>query len=129
MGSVADAMSGNVLTIGPTELVREAAARMVGRRVGSIVVLADDRLVGILTERDVMRAVAAGASDSAAVADWMTAGPETVERSETVEHAAVLMLQGGFRHLPVVEDGRPIGMLSIRDLLGASLAEQFPRGV
>jgi CBS domain-containing protein len=129
MGSVADAMSGNVLTIGPTELVREAAARMVARRVGSIVVLADDRLVGILTERDVMRAVAAGASDSAAVADWMTAGPETVELSETVEHAAVLMLQGGFRHLPVVEAGRPIGMLSIRDLLGASLAEQFPRGV
>ena len=129
MGSVADTMSGNVLTIGPTDLVREAAARMVGRRVGSVLVLDDDRLVGILTERDVMRAVAAGAPESAAVAEWMTRSPETVERSETVEHAAVLMLQGGFRHLPVVEDGRPIGMLSIRDLLGASLAEQFPRGV
>ena len=129
MAGVSETMSRNMLTIEPAALVREAAARMVGRRVGSILVLQDDRLVGILTERDVMRAVGAGAAETAAVSDWMTHDPETVDLSETVEHAAVLMLQGGFRHLPVVESGRPIGILSIRDLLGASLAEQFPRGV
>ena len=83
----------------------------------------------MFTERDVLRAVGEGLTAETTVADWMTRGPETIEPDESAEHAAVLMIHGGFRHLPVVDEGKVVGMLSIRDLMRAVLHDAAPRGV
>jgi CBS domain-containing protein len=92
-------------------------------------VLDGERLVGILTERDVLRAVARGIRDDAVVHEWMTTDPDTIDPDETTEHAATLMMHGGFRHLPVTEGGAVVGILSIRDLMALALADSAPRGV
>src|SRR5918911_84602 len=63
------------------------------------------------------------------VADWMTWHPETIEADDTTQHAGVVMIHGGFRHLPVVEGGRPVGIVSIRDLMRVVLEDVSPRGV
>jgi CBS domain-containing protein len=73
-------------------------------------------IAAILTERDVLKAVAAGKDGNAPVAEWMTRHPDTIEPGDTTDHAATLMIHGGFRHLPVVEDGKVVGIVSIRDL-------------
>jgi CBS domain-containing protein len=122
-------MSRGLLTVEPGEELRQAARRMVERRVGAALVLAGERLIGILTERDVLRAVAGGLREGALVSEWMTRDPETIEPTDDLEHATVLMLHGGFRHLPVVAAGRLVGIVSIRDLAAANLADQAPRGV
>lgn len=120
-------MSRGLLTTEPGASLREAAQRMVERRVGSIVVVEGERLVGILTERDVLGVFARG-NFEARVEDVMTRNPETVEPDESLSQARLVMLHGGFRHLPVVEGGRVVAMLSVRDLLGA-LDDEAPRGV
>jgi len=122
-------MSRDVLTTAPGERLQATAGRMVERRVGAIVVLEDDRLAGILTERDVLRAVGAGYDPDALVSQWMTPRPETVEPSATTDDALVLMYHGGFRHLPVVEGDRLVGIISIRDVLRVGLDDASPRGV
>lgn len=121
-------MSRNLLTVSPDVSLREVAERMVSRDVGAALVTQGERLVGILTERDVLRAVARGTPESTAVADLMTSDPETMEPDESTEHAAVLMIHGGFRHLPVVEGEEVVGMLSIRDLMRVVLEDSAPRG-
>jgi CBS domain-containing protein len=129
MHRVEDLMAGDLLTVEPGTSVTTAVRSMDERRVGAVLVLDGDRLVGVFTERDVLRAVANGLSDDATVADWMTRGPETIESEDTAEHAAVLMIHGGFRHLPVVDAGRVVGILSIRDLMRSVLDDAAPRGV
>src|SRR3954451_4251487 len=94
-------MSSNLLTVEPDLTMAEVAQRMVERDVGSVLVLEGGRLAGILTERDLMRAVARGVRDEARVGDCMTRNPETIAPDDTTMHAAVLMIHGGFRHLPV----------------------------
>ncbi len=121
-------MSANVLTVERDARLGEAAVRMVERGVGAVVVLEDERLVGILTERDVLKAVAAGQDGGASAADWMTRHPETIEPGDSTDHAAALMIHGGFRHLPVAEGGRLVGIVSIRDLMRVTLADSSPRG-
>ena len=120
-------MTGDVLSVDPSTPIVTAATRMHERRVGAVCVLDAGRLVGILTERDVLKAVATGATD-APVTDAMTASPETVDGDETVGHAAALMIHGGFRHLPVVDGGSVVGMISIRDLVRLTVDDQAPRG-
>jgi CBS domain-containing protein len=122
-------MSRDLLTVNREQPLTEVAQRMVDRDVGAVIVMDGGRLVGILTERDVLRAVAAGIQDDTLVADWMTRDPETMEPGETTQHAAVLMIHGGFRHLPVVEGEEVVGMLSIRDLMRVVLDNAAPRGV
>ena len=103
---------------------------MATRGVGAVVVLEGDRVAAILTERDVLKAVAAGKDGSAPVDEWMTSHPDTIEPSDTTDHAASLMIHGGFRHLPVVEtDGKVVGIVSIRDLMKVALDDRSPRGV
>lgn len=102
---------------------------MAARGVGAVVVLEGERLAGILTERDLLQAVATGYSEDARVADWMTRNPETIEASDSSEHAAALMIHGGFRHLPVLEEGKVAGIVSIRDLMRVALEDSSPRGV
>jgi CBS domain-containing protein len=121
-------MSRNLLTVEPGAPLTEVAERMVERDVGAVLVLEQRRLAGILTERDVLRAVARGLDESTTVADWMTRDPDTLEADETTRQAATLMIHGGFRHLPVMEGGEVVGMLSIRDLMRIVLDDSAPRG-
>ena len=99
-------MSRDLLTVDETTPLVGAVREMNARRVGAVLVLDGERLVGVFTERDVLRAVAEGLTADAIVGDWMTRGPETIEPDQPAEHAAVLMIHGGFRHLPVVSDGQ-----------------------
>jgi CBS domain-containing protein len=121
-------MSRGLLAVEPGLPLTEVADRMVARDVGAVLVLEDERLVGILTERDVLRAVAGGLDEGTVVADWMTRDPETMESDEPIRQAAVLMIHGGFRHLPIVDGERVVGMLSIRDLMRVVLEDSSPRG-
>ncbi len=129
MSVVATHMSRDLLTAGPDERLSEAAKRMVARGVGAVLVMDGERLAGILTERDLLKAVADGLRDDALVRDWMTRHPETVEASDATEHAAALMIHGGFRHLPVIEGDAVTGIISIRDLMRVVLQDVAPRGV
>jgi len=121
-------MSRDLLSVEPGLTLTEVAKRMVDKDVGAVLVMEGERLVGILTERDVLRAVARGIDDSTTVADYMTRNPETLEPDESTEHAAVLMIHGGFRHLPVTDGDEVVGMLSIRDLMRVVLEDAVPRG-
>jgi CBS domain-containing protein len=121
-------MSRNLLTVAPEEPLKEVSERMVARDVGAALVTEGEQLVGIVTERDVLRAVARGIDEGTRVADLMTPDPETMEPDESTQHAAVLMIHGGFRHLPIVEGDQVVGMLSIRDLMRLVLEDSAPRG-
>ena len=127
MPAVRSHMSRDLLTVEATLSVIEVAQRMVERNVGAVLVLEDGRLAGIMTERDLMRAVARGLHDEALVGECMTRDPETIAPDDTTDHAAVLMLHGGFRHLPVVDGEEVVGMLSIRDLFHVVLHDSSPR--
>jgi CBS domain-containing protein len=126
--TVGEIMTPDVLGLEPATSLVDAARRMHERRVGAVVVTERDRLVGIVTERDILRAVATGVIDGS-VGDAMTHGPDTIGPDESAGHAAALMIHGGFRHLPVVESGDVVGMLSIRDLVRVSVDDEAPRGV
>lgn len=122
-------MTQGVLTVSTDATLGEAATAMVERGVGAVVVLDREAIAAILTERDVLRAVAAGEDGKAPITDWMTSHPDTIEPTDTTDHAASLMIHGGFRHLPVVEGGAVVGILSIRDLMKLALDDSSPRGV
>lgn len=102
---------------------------MTDRGVGAVLVFDGERLAGILTERDLLKALASGYRDDASVSQWMTRNPDTVDADEATDHAAALMIHGGFRHLPVMDEGRVVGILSIRDLMRVALEDRSPRGV
>ena len=121
-------MSRDLLTVEPDVHLGEVAKRMVAKDVGAVLVTEGKQLVGILTERDVLRAVAQGIEESTVVADWMTRDPDTLDPEETTQHAAVLMIHGGFRHLPVTDGDEVVGMISIRDLMRLVLEDAVPRG-
>jgi CBS domain-containing protein len=129
MPVVRNHMSRDLLSVEPDETITQVAQRMVERNVGAVLVLDRGRPVGIMTERDLMRAVARGLHGDAVVAEYMTKDPETIEPDDTTQHAAVLMIHGGFRHLPVVQGDDVVGMLSIRDLMRIALEDSAPRGV
>jgi CBS domain-containing protein len=128
MPTVRELMSRDLLTVEAALPVIEVAKRMVQRNVGAVLVLEDERLAGIMTERDLLRAIARGLSDEAVVGDCMTPHPETIAPDDTSEHAVVLMIHGGFRHLPVVDGADVVGVLSIRDLVPLVLEDSAPRG-
>ena len=127
--TIADIMTRGPLDVAPDASLAEVAAKMNERRVGAVVVLEGDTLVGILTERDILSAVGEGRVEGSRVADCMTPHPETIDPSESTDTAATLMIHGGFRHLPVVEDGAVVGIVSIRDLMRVVLDDSAPRGV
>jgi CBS domain-containing protein len=127
MPAVHEIMTRDVLAVESTTRLPEAAARMHERGVGAVVVVESGRLVGIFTERDVLRAVATGTADGP-VGDTMTRAPETIGQDEATSHAAALMIHGGFRHLPVVAGDDVVGMISIRDLIRVSIDDEAPRG-
>ncbi|MGC5361005.1 cyclic nucleotide-binding/CBS domain-containing protein [Streptomyces sp. DT24] len=116
---VRDAMSTVVLTIGPAHTLRQAARLMSARRIGSAVVLDPDTSgLGILTERDILDAVGAGLNpDTETVACHTTDDVLFALPSWTLEEAATVMTQGGFRHLIVLDEHGPVGVVSVRDII------------
>ena len=117
MSTLRDLMTRELLTVAPEDTIGEAAQRMVDRGVGSAVVSDYVRLIGIFTERDLMRAVAGRVhSSEARVREWMTTEPVTATPETSAEEAARTMLDNGFRHLPVIEGERAVGIVSIRDV-------------
>ena len=128
MRILADVMTKDVLAVEGDARLTQAAARMVARIVGAVVILEHDRLVGILTERDILKAVASERANESRVDEWMTRHPEVVGPDDSTDHAAALMIHGGFRHLPVVEGNRVVGIVSIRDLVRVAIADTSPRG-
>ena len=128
MATIAEIMSRDLVTVEPGISLEESARRMDERHVGAALVLEGDALRGIITERDVLRAVAAGPIEGVSVGDCMTRHPETIDASETTGLAASLMIHGGFRHLPVLDGERVVGIVSIRDLMRVTLDDQTPRG-
>jgi CBS domain-containing protein len=114
-----------LVTAAPDTSVAEAARRMRQHKVGAILVLEDDRLAGIFTERDALFRVVACGRDPAAVPlrEVMTREPQTVSPEETFGYALLVMSEHGFRHLPVVEGGWPIGVVSARHALDPDLEE------
>lgn len=113
------------LTAPPAATVSAAAMMMAKKNVGAIMVVEDDRLTGIFTERDaVFRVIAQGRDPlTTRLADVMTASPRTLDSSKSYGHALVLMQENGFRHVPVVDNGRPVGIVSSRNAMDPDLEE------
>ena len=117
MATIADLMTTDVVTVAPEDTLGEAAAKMTEKGIGAVVVSDFGRVIGILSERDIMRAVADRIhSSEARVREWMTADPITATTETSVEEAGRTMLENGFRPLPIVDGERAIGMISIRDV-------------
>ncbi len=107
-----------VVAVSPRRTLRQAASLMDEEGVGSLLVQEGERVVGLITERDVLRALATGADpDEALVEEYMTTDPVFGDPEMEVEEAAMIMAEGGFRHLPVASGGEVVGMVSVRDLL------------
>ena len=117
--SVAAIVEGqDLLTLDPQTTVGDAAKQMADRGIGTVPVIENDRLVGIFSERDLLQRVAATGRDfdSTRLAEVMTAQPVTVDASIAVVKALEVMQDGGYRHLPVMREGQPLGMVSMRDI-------------
>jgi CBS domain-containing protein len=103
-----------------------AAARLMKEHgIGALMIVEDGHLAGIFTERDAVFRVLAESRDpkTTRLADIMTPKPKTIGPDKAVGHALLMMYDGGFHHVPVVERGKPIGMISARDALGPELQE------
>ena len=109
----------------PDATVSEAAKLMAKKNIGAILVVEDELLVGIFTERDaVFRVIAPGRdAHTTPLRAVMTPNPESLEPSRSYGHALLLMQEHGFRHVPVVEEGRPIGIVSSRNAMDPELEE------
>jgi CBS domain-containing protein len=106
-------------------LVSNAAKLMASSNVGAVMVVDGESLVGIFTERDVVFRVVAPGRDpnETRIGDVMTTGPRTIGPEEPFGLALLIMHEGGFRHLPVIEDGKPIGIVSARSAMDPELEE------
>jgi CBS domain-containing protein len=110
----------------PTQTVADAVALMRHEQVGCVLVCEDQRIVGIFTERDLMRRVMApGMPLTLPLSECMTPDPVTVHPKEPIGSAVRRMEEGGYRHLPVVDGGKPVGILSVKRIVHY-LVEHFP---
>lgn len=112
-----------VITSTADSTVSDAACLMRDKHIGAVIVVENGKLAGIFTERDALFRVVAEGRDvkSTRLADVMTRNPQTVKPDQPFSIALQIMYGGKFRHVPVVEDGRPVGILSARDALGPEL--------
>jgi CBS domain-containing protein len=118
---IRDVMKTSLHMVGPTDTVGEAVAVMAQHRVGSVLVMEAEKLLGIFTERDTVRALSLSHdAPRHEIVSWMTHDPKTVSPDTDAAEALRTMLDHGFRHLPVVENGKVVGMVSMRDLSGLS---------
>jgi CBS domain-containing protein len=113
-------MHRSTVSVRPDTTLRQVAETLAREEVGAVVVKGSEGLVGIVSERDLVRALAEGFDpDGERAADVMTYDVISVESIESIDAVARIMLDGGIRHLPVVDAGGPVGIVSIRDLLAA----------
>lgn len=122
-----DIIAGQTLvTAARSATVRSACKAMAERRVGAMLVIEGGRIAGIFTERDALNKVLAGNldPDTTPLSAVMVASPQTIRGDRPLAHALHMMADGGFRHVPVVDDaGAPLGMVSARDALGEDLVD------
>ena len=113
------------ITASESITVSAAAQLMKRNEVGAVMVVEEGRLVGVFTERDALFRVLAEGRDTLTtrLADVMTRNPTSIHPDRPFPEALHIMYEGGFRHVPVVEDGRPVGMVSARDALGPELED------
>ncbi len=117
-------VGGGSEVIGREASLEQAAHTLIEHGIGSLAVIDGRALVGIITERDIVRAVAKDADPAEeVVGDWMTEAPDTVPPDVDVEEAAAWLLEMGYRHLPVMEEDELLGIVSMRDLLWAITSE------
>jgi CBS domain-containing protein len=117
------------LKLSPTDSVAAAAALMRNRSHGSALICVDEKLVGIFTERDLLRLIAAGRDLDTPLSEVMTSSPQTVTLNDTLFEAIRLMDQGGYRRVPVVDDaGAPVGLVDVKTA-SHFLVEHFPSAV
>jgi CBS domain-containing protein len=115
-----EVMTRKFVAVAPEDTLGEVAEKLSAADAGSALVVDFGRLVGILTSRDVIHAIAERVHPSEArVRTWMSAEPRTVAPEIPADEAARAMLAGGFHHLPVTEEGRPVGMIGLRAVIGA----------
>jgi CBS domain-containing protein len=114
-----------LLTAPPETTVSQAAKLMAKSNVGAVMVVEGERLIGIFTERDaVFRVIAKGRdTQTTKLADVMTSDPQTVDPNKSFGFALLMMHENGFRHVPVIENGKPIGIVSSRNALDPDLEE------
>ena len=118
--TIRELVGGEVVGIEADRTLREAIRLMAANEVGALAVKRDGRLIGIFTERDVIRACSEEADlDSGVVGSWMTRDPDSLDPDGDVDAAADWMLAAGYRHLPVVDGVNLVGMVSIKDILWA----------
>ena len=119
MGTLSEIVKPDFITVAPEDTLGEVAERMTRQNTGAVVVKDFGRLIGILTERDMLRAMAARVHTSdARVRQWMTEDPQTASPDMDLDEAAQVMLDNGFRHLPVVDGSSVLGIVSLRRVLG-----------
>lgn len=129
MTQIRDIMRTDVIDVEMSATLQDAAALMREKSISALVVTEHDRLVGIMTERDMVKAMADGVDAPVHnVRDYMTRAPVSAQPEASIEEATQIMLENGFRHLPVVDtDKRLVGIVSIRDLARAGIS--LPAGV
>lgn len=121
--AVRDLVQRGTVTVPPAATLRDAAVVMEREEVGAVVVVAEGRAAGVLSERDIVRAVANGEDvDDVRAEDVMAVDVVTIGLDATVTEAADVMEAGNIRHLPVTDDDKVVGMVSIRDILAAHRA-------
>lgn len=124
---ISDILAGRTLVTASKEMTVRAASRlMVEKKIGAVLVVEAGRIAGIFTERDALNKVLAGSldPDKTALAQVMVAEPQTIRADKPLAYALYMMAEGGFRHVPVVdENGAPVGMVSARDALGQDMVE------
>jgi CBS domain-containing protein len=115
-----EVMTRRILAVKPEDTLGELAERMAAEDLGSALVVDYGRLIGIVTSRDVLRAIGARVHPSEArIREWMTSEPSAAASDTPAADAARIMLRGGFHHLPVVEGERPVGVVGLRAVIGA----------
>lgn len=123
MSTIGEIIGPSYIEVAPEDTLGEVAEKMRARNVGAVVVKDYGKLIGILTERDMLRAMAARVHTSEArVRQWMTEDPITAAPDMTAEEAADVMLSHGFRHLPVVDGPNVLGIVSLRRAVGGRRA-------
>jgi sulfide:quinone oxidoreductase len=127
-GTIGEVMTADPLVVAPEDTLGEVAEKMRDRDVGSALVADSGRLIGILTSRDMLRALAGRVhSSEARVRQWMTAEPIVVAPGTALEVAAILMVEHHIHHLPVVDGERPVGMVGMREVVRS--AAPFGAGI
>ncbi len=126
LAAILKSKGGSILSVGPATRISEVIKILADNRIGAVLVCEGDQLAGILSERDIVRTLASYASATFEMTadQLMTRSPKMTSPETTVAEAMEMMTDGRFRHLPVVESGKLVGLVSIGDVVKARLSQQ-----